>query len=211
MPMPPASRRHRRARRLHGLLLLPCLLLPLLPVHATHAADSTSAVQQADALLSRADEAALDGVFQALHGVSRSPQDAARLCQALAGAGQSDAWLRLPGELSPLHQQALADAFANLLLSAWIGQPREFDEAAAQRSLRQAGVRAALLDADFSAATLAGPVQDPADEAFHQRRCASMRALLDALAGQPREERAAVTRLLLRDGLAVMIGTTAGN
>ncbi len=166
---------------------------------------SGSLTAQADALLRSASEDALDRLFSSVHGLSRSDADANRLCRALASPsrGSADTWLALAQEIAPEHRDALTGALAEVALSGWQGQPMAFDETAARKSLRQAGVRAALLNEGFSAAALAA--DGPSDEEADAVRCQSLRWLLDAVATQPASERAAITRLLLRDGVAALL------
>lgn len=165
---------------------------------------------QADVLLRSASERSLDDLFQSVHGLSKSPQDSARLCRALASPerGSADTWLRLAQEIAPAHRDALSGALGDIALSGWRGQPAAFNEDDARKSLRQAGVRAALLNEGFSASTLSA-VADTQDAQADALRCRSLGWLLDAVATQPRGERAAITRLLLRDGVASLLQQAA--
>lgn len=159
---------------------------------------------QADGLLRAASDSSLDSLFQSVHGVSRHPDDAAQVCRALASEqrASADTWLALAQNVSPDNRRALTSALGEIALSAWQSVPRDFDEAEARRWLRQAGVRAAMLNADFSARIWDDTPNDAEQDAL---RCQSLGWLLDAVASQPLAERAAITRLLLRDGLASVL------
>ena len=164
---------------------------------------------QVDVLLRSASDASLDALFAAVHGLAKSPDDSARVCKALSSAErtQADAWLVLAAHTGEPHRQALVNALTDVALSGWQGVPRAFDEKQARLYLRQAGVRAALLDEDFGRG-LAPSAELPAAEQ-EALRCRALGGVLDALAGQPRAERVAVTRLLLREGVSAMSRATA--
>ncbi|RMH93763.1 hypothetical protein EBB59_03700 [Lysobacter pythonis] len=167
-------------------------------------ADSRGEVAaQADGLLRAASDDSLERLFASVHALSRHPDDAARVCRALASVSRAsaDTWLRLARTLSDDNRRALASALGEVAMSGWQSAPRPFDEPRARQWLRQAGVRAAMLNDGFVAG-LSGAEGDTGQEAL---RCRSLGWLLDALATQPREARAAVTRLLLRDGLASVL------
>lgn len=198
-----------------AMLLTTAIAFSLAPRTAT-AQDRAQLAVQADALLRSASEDALDGLFVAVHGLSRSPTDAPQVCRALASAarGSTDTWLALAQGLSSDGRDALTGALTDVALPAFSGQPMPFDEAAAKRQLKQAGVRASLLHDGFSAAALGAADSTGAGDtdaaAGHQAlRCQSLGWLLDAVAGQPRAERAAITRLLLREGLASTLASAS--
>lgn len=177
---------------------------------ASHAQPQDALGSEADAMLRSASIKSLDGLFQAVHAVSTSPADAEKVCAALASPdrGSAQAWLGLAQALSADHRDRLTRALGEIALSAWQGQPAPFDESAARTSLRQAGVRAALLHDGFSASAL-GSQGDKADVDIQAQRCRSLGWLLDAVASRPQAERAAITRLMLRDGLASVLQTSA--
>lgn len=167
---------------------------------------------QADSLLRSASNDALDSLFQSVHAVSRSPDDAGKVCRALASSerGSADTWLALAQDLSSDNRDRLTGALGEVALSGWQGSPAPFDEKAARTSLRQAGVRAAMLNDGFSASALSVDGSADGNEAeMEALRCRSLGWLLDAVAGQPLDERAAITRLLLRDGLASVLQKSA--
>lgn len=166
----------------------------------------------ADTLLRSASPDALDRLFKSVHAISASPNDSAMMCRALASAdrGNADTWLALAQGLSDDNRDRLTTALGEVALSGWQGRPSPFDEQAARTSLRQAGVRAAMLNDGFSASALNadGNVETPEAE-MEAMRCRSLGWLLDAVASQPLDERAAITRLLLRDGLASVLKKSA--
>ena len=146
-------------------------------------------------LLRRAPDPAIDRLFQAVHAAATSPDAAPAACELFdPAADRSLAGLNaLAARLGPGHHERLATAIANVFVEAMRAPPQPFDEAAARQALKAAGVRAALRNDGFGAG-LAG------DD--HPARCRSLGWLLDALQPQPLAERAAVTRLLLGEGLA---------
>lgn len=166
---------------------------------------------QANTLLRGVSNDALDSLFQSVHAISTSSYDATQVCHALASPqrGSADTWLALAQDLSSDNRNRLTDALGQIVLSGWQGRPDPFDENAARTSLRQAGVRAAMLNAGFSASAFDMGNTHTASEAQKEAlRCRSLGWLLDAVASQPLEERAAITRLLLRDGLASWLQTS---
>ncbi|HEX2596427.1 MAG TPA: hypothetical protein VHL61_08210, partial [Luteimonas sp.] len=72
-----------------------------------------------------------------------------------------------------------------------------FDAAQAKQALKASGATAAILHDGF----LAGLNASGSDPASRQSRCRSLRWLLDAMQSRPLAERAAMTRLLLEQGL----------
>jgi len=190
-----------------AVLLITAMCVATAPMPAAAQSQDTL-VAQTDALLRSASVESLDGLFQSVHAVSTSPEDAATICRALASPARSsgDTFLQLAQELTPANRDRLTGAIGDVALSAWLGQPAAFDEKAARLSLRQAGVRAAILNEGFSASAL-GAIDAHAerDAEVEALRCRSVGWLLDAVAGQPLEERAAITRLMLRDGLASLL------
>ncbi len=154
-------------------------------------------------LLQRAPDPAVDGLFQAVHASAQDPADAGVMCalfdpaadRSLDGLNATAARL---GEASRLR---FADAAVNVFLAAAQSPPQPFDRSQATQWLKAAGVRASLLHDGFVAGLNGGD---------HAARCDSVAALLDVLAGRPVAERAAVTRLLLGEGLAYMAGDGAG-
>jgi hypothetical protein len=156
--------------------------------------DPTVLIADGRELLRRAPDSQLDGLFQALHGASRDPDDAAALCALFAPdadrslTGLNDAATRL----TPEARERFALAVADVLVAATQNPPQAYDEAGARQALKSAGATAAFLHEDF----LPGMSADDAPT-----RCRSLGFLMDGLAQRPVVERAAVTRMLLLEGL----------
>lgn len=145
-------------------------------------------------LVMQAPDASVDGLFQAVHASSRSPQDSRVLCELFdPGAERSlEGYQRVASQLSESGRVRFADAVTNFFLAAAQSPRQPYDAAGAQQALKAAGVRAAILNDDF----LAGLNGNE-----HASRCRSVGWLLDALQAQPVAERASVMRLLLSQGL----------
>ena len=187
------------------LLLIACLgLVAIGPVRAAppepaSLADAWGfdpAVLVADGmeLLSRAPDSAVDGMFQAVRAAAGTPGEADALCALFeADADRSLAGMNAAAtRLDPESRERVALAVAEVLVEATRNPPQPFDAAAARQSLKSAGATAAILDADFL----------PGLQGGGDARCRSFGVLLDVLHERPLGERAAVTRLLLREGLA---------
>ena len=146
-------------------------------------------------VLSRAPDAQIDGLFQALHGSMRQPGEADAICSLFDEQadrsidGLNGVAMRL-GEAS---RQRFVDAIAAVLIAGLQGQPQPFDRGAAAQALKSNGARAAMLHDGFSAGL--------ADGASRDARCRSLGQMLDVLAQRPLGERAMVTRLLLEQGV----------
>ena len=156
--------------------------------------DPAVLVSSGQDLLSRAPDATVDGLFQALHATAKRPEESQALCalfdpQADRGLDGLNALTSQLGEESRVR---LADAVTQFVVAAAQNPPQPYDAAAARQALKAAGVRAALLDDGFVAGLNGND---------HPARCRSIGLLLDALQAQPVGERAAVTRLMLAEGL----------
>lgn len=146
------------------------------------------------ALLHRAPDREIDGLFQAMHAAMQSPTDADVLCalldpqadRSLAGINATAA------QLSEASQVRFAGALTEMLIAAAQQPPRTFDAEAARQALRSAGVVATMLNDGFV---------EGLDGDDRNARCRSMNMLLDAVQTRPLPERAAITRLLLDEGL----------
>ena len=159
-------------------------------------------------LLRRAPDAAVDGLFQAVHGASGVPGDAEVLCALF----EPDADRSLEGlnaaaaRLSPASQDRLLLATADVLLAASQSPPRSFDADAARQALKSNLARAAILHDGFAAGLVAGGT----DAASREARCRALGWMLETLQARPLAERAQVTRLLLDEGLQRMAMPAAG-
>ena len=156
-------------------------------------------------LLQRAPDREIDQLFQAVHAAAQVPAEADALCglfdpQADRGLSGLNA---VASQLGPDSQARFANAVANVLVGAMQSPPQRHD-AAARQSLKASGVTAALLHDGF----VAGLNADGNASDARSARCQSLRWLLDAMQARPTAERAAMTRLLLDEGLA-RIGTGA--
>ena len=151
-------------------------------------------------LLRRAPNAEIDGLFQALHAATQSEREAPAVCTLF----ESDADRSLEGlnaaaaRLGPASRERFGNAIGNVLVAAVQSPPQAFDAALARQSLKAAGVTAAILHDGF----ITGLDTSASDPGSRAARCQSLRWLLDAMQSRPQGERAAMTRLLLDEGLA---------
>lgn len=153
-------------------------------------------------LLQRAPDREIDQLFQAVHAAAQTPAEAEALCglfdpQADRSLGGLNA---VASQLGADSQTRFANAVANVLVSAMQSPPQRHDAAAARQSLKAAGVTAAILHDGF----VAGLNADGNAPDARSARCQSLRWLLDAMQARPVAERAAMTRLLLDEGLTRM-------
>ncbi len=155
----------------------------------------------ASQLLERTPDAAVDTLFQAVHQSLQDPREAQVLCAAFEPDGDRslDGLGRVAGSLGEVSRQRFANAVVLVLVSSAQGVPQAWDPAFARQSLKAAAVRAAILNDGFTAALNGNDAR---------ARCRAVGQLTAALEGQPQSERAAVTRLLLLEGMA-MLGDTA--
>lgn len=146
-------------------------------------------------VLVRTPDAQIDGLFHALHGSMRQPQEAEAICGLFdADADRGiDALNEVATRLSGASRQRFVDSIANVVVAGLQGQPQAYDRAAAAQALKSNGARAAILHDGFSAGLSEGASRDT--------RCRSLGQMLDVLADRPQPERAMVTRLLLEQGL----------
>ena len=176
---------------------LPAAAAPPEPVPALEALGFDPAVLVADGmeLLRRAPDGAVDGLFQAVHAAAGTPGEAGALCALF----EPDADRSLTGmnaaatQLDEASRERFALAVADVLVAATRNPPQPFDAEQARQSLKKAGATAAILHEDF----LPGLDAEAGDA-----RCRSFGMLLDVLGERPLGERAAVTRLLLHEGLS---------
>ena len=153
-------------------------------------------------LLARTPDRQIDGLFQAVHATAQADAEA----QALCALFEPDADRSLSGlnafasRLAPASRDRFANAVADALVAAMQSSPQPFDAAAAKQSLKAAGATAAILHEGFVAGISASGV----DADSRTLRCRSLRWLLDAMQARPPRERAAMTRLLLDEGLTRM-------
>lgn len=150
-------------------------------------------------LLRQVPAAQMDGLFQAVHAAAQDERQAQPLCDLF----DPDADRSLQGlnaaasKLDPDNRQRFASAVADALVAAMQSPAQPFDAAQAKQALKASGATAAILHDGF----LAGLNASGSDLASRQSRCRSLRWLLDAMQSRPQAERAAMTRLLLEQGL----------
>jgi hypothetical protein len=156
-------------------------------------------------LLRQVPDAEMDGLFQAVHDAAQDDRQAQLLC----GLFDPDADRSLQGlgavasKLDPASRQRFASAIAAALVAAMQSPQQPFDAARAGQSLKAAATTAAILHDGF----VAGINTSGADAASRRSRSRSVRWLLDAMQSRPQVERAAMTRLLLEQGLARLAPT----
>ena len=156
--------------------------------------DPAALVSSGQDLLSRAPDATVDGLFQALHATARRPEESQALCALFDPRADRglDGLNTLTSQLGEESRVRFADAVTQFVVAAAQNPPQPYDAAAARHALKVAGVRAALLDDGFVSGL---------NGSDHPARCRSIGLLLDALQTRPASERAAVTRLMLAEGL----------
>ncbi|QDH71496.1 hypothetical protein [Marilutibacter alkalisoli] len=148
-------------------------------------------------LLQRAPDPAVDALFQAVHRSLQDENESRALCGLFEPGGDRslDGLNRAALSLGDASRQRLANAVLLVLMSSAQGKPQPYDAEAAGQALKAAAVRATFLNDGFTAA-LNGNDADA--------RCRAVAQLTTALEGQPQAERAAVTRLLLSQGLTML-------
>jgi hypothetical protein len=187
------------------MMLVPALLLaaPIpLPAQDTGAwsFDPDALLATGSDLLRQVPAAQMDGLFQAVHAAAQDDSQA----QVLCGLFDDDADRSLQGlgavasKLDPSSRQRFAAVVADALVAAMHSPAQPFDAAQAGQSLKAAGATAAILHDGF----LAGLNASGKDATSRHSRCRSVRWLLDAMQSRPPTERAAMTRLLLEQGLS---------
>ncbi len=189
-------------------LLLACLLALALP-DAAHARqddgwtfDPTELLARSDAVIERAPDASLDYLFQAVVESARRPAELQAMCAAFEPDSQRDlaALNRIALRFPQASQRRFQRATERMLAASEAAPRQPYNAALAQRALRQAAVQAAMLYDGFVAA-INGIEQGRGDPATRTARCRALRQLLDTVSMRPLNERAMITRLLMREGL----------
>lgn len=150
-------------------------------------------------IVRRAPDRDVDTFFQAVHAVSQTPDEASAMC-ALFDPDADRSLIGLNAAMSrfgPASRERFANALANMLVAASQHQPQPYDAAVAKQALKAAGVSAAIVNDGF----VAGLNAEGNSAMSREARCRSLRWLLDAAQQRPLAERAAMTRLLLSEGL----------
>jgi hypothetical protein len=191
--------------RCTAVLLIVSMLLLTAPLRASAQdtdwnLDPGALLASGNDLLRQVPDAEMDGLFQAVHDAAQDDRQAQLLC----GLFDPDADRSLQGlgavasKLDPASRQRFASAIAAALVAAMQSPQQPFDAARAGQSLKAAATTAAILHDGF----VAGLNTSGADSTSRRSRCRSVRWLLDAMQSRPQAERAAMTRLLLEQGLA---------
>jgi len=152
-----------------------------------------------DDLLQRVPAREIDALLQAVHSAARNDAEAPAICAAFDPHGDRslDGLGALAAQLGPASRERLTTTVANMLLAALQSPPQAYEPAAAQQALKAAAVTAAILHDGFASGMSASG--DSIDA--RAQRCRSLRWLLDAMQSRPLDERVAMTRLLLAQGL----------
>jgi hypothetical protein len=196
--------------RCTAVLLIVSMLLLTAPLRASAQdtdwnLDPGALLASGNDLLRQVPDAEMDGLFQAVHDAAQDDRQAQLLC----GLFDPDADRSLQGlgavasKLDPASRQRFASAIAAALVAAMQSPQQPFDAARAGQSLKAAATTAAILHDGF----VAGINTSGADAPSREARCRSVRWLLDAMQSRPQAERAAMTRLLLEQGLARLAPT----
>ena len=196
--------------RCTAVLLIVSMLLLTAPLRASAQdtdwnLDPGALLASGNDLLRQVPDAEMDGLFQAVHDAAQDDRQAQLLC----GLFDPDADRSLQGlgavasKLDPASRQRFASAIAAALVAAMQSPQQPFDAARAGQSLMAAATTAAILHDGF----VAGLNTSGADSTSRRSRCRSVRWLLDAMQSRPQAERAAMTRLLLEQGLTRLAPT----
>ena len=160
-------------------------------------------VSGSEDLLLRAPDASIDALFQAVHGAAQNPNEAAAMCRLFDPQAERSlqALNEVASQLGERSRDRFANAAAEVLIGGMQSPLQPYDPAAARQSLKAAGVTAAILHDGF----VRGLNSEGSDAQSRELRCRSLGWLLDAIQTRPQSERAAMTRLLLGEGLARVV------
>ncbi len=159
-----------------------------------------SVLSSGQQLLQHTPQREMDGLFQAVHAAARDDDQAQVLCDLFEPdadrslSGLNTAAARLGGD----NRQRFATAVANALLASLQAPAQPDDSALAQQGIKSAAVTGAMLHDGFAA----GFATEGDSAESRQMRCQSLRWLLDAMQTRPLAERAAITRMLLQQGIS---------
>ena len=182
------------------------MLLACLPSAGGAAARGTSwtfdpqeLMARSEAVIVRTPDATLDRLFQAVAEAARQPRELRAMCALFNPSARRDlgALNQAALRFSDASQRNFQNATNAVLLASRNAPAQPYDAQLAQRALRQAAVASAMLYDGFVAA-----INSPeTDAASQQARCRALRQLLDTVSMRPLNERAMITRLLMREGL----------
>ena len=192
-----------RPRRLPLLLcfaLAPaCAGAPASPRAAGWTFDPQELMARSEAVIVRTPDATLDHLFQAVAGAARQPRELQAMCAVFDPRARRDlgALNQIALRFGSDSQRSFQRATDAVLRASRDAPAQPYDARIAQRALRQAAVASAMLYDGFVAA-----INSPhSDAASQQARCRALRQLLDTVSMRPLNERAMITRLLMREGL----------
>ena len=204
-PVLPRSRR-RRLRVLCAVLVAGACALPVAQAQ-DYAIDLSqldpALVMSAGAdVIRRAPDESIDRLFQAVHVSSRSDAESRVLCSLFEPDADRDvaAFQRAVDRLQPASRERFATAFTEIALLGMQAPPQAFDAGFAQKVVQQSAIAAAMLHDGFMAA-ISSNATDPASRGA---RCTAFRQVIGVLRDKPLLERAAATRWLLQEGLALV-------
>ncbi len=182
-------------------LLLACLL-PAAAGAATREPwtfDPQELLARSEAVIVRTPDATLDRLFQAVAQAARKPEELQAMCALFDPAARRDlaAINRVALGFSADSQRGFQQATDAVLQASRASPPQPYDAQLAQQALRRAAIATAMLYDGFVAA-IDSQASDPASQ---RARCRALRQLLDTVSMRPLDERAMITRLLMREGL----------
>ena len=193
-----------RLRAFAFALLVTCAM-PLASAAGRNAApaqwtfDPQELMARSEAVIVRTPDATLDRLFQAVAEAARQPRELRAMCALFNPSARRDlgALNQAALRFSDASQRNFQNATDAVLLASRNAPAQPYDAQLAQRALRQAAVASAMLYDGFVAA-----INSPeTDAASQQARCRALRQLLDTVSMRPLNERAMITRLLMREGL----------
>lgn len=156
-------------------------------------------LSRSEQIMRNAPDPAIDQLFQAVWHAAQQPAEMQTMCGFFAPNARRDlaAINRAALGFSTDSQHRFQQATDNLLRISKHAPPQPYDEALAIYALKQAAVTAAMLHDGFVAG-----INTPGIDADSRReRCRSLRLLLGTVSMRPQNERAMITRLLMREGM----------
>lgn len=154
---------------------------------------------RSDTVMRKAPDPAIEQLFQAVRHAAGKPDELALMCAFFDPGSRHDlaAVNQAALQFSPDSQRRFQRATDRLLQVREQAPDQPYDDALARQSLRQAAVAAGMLFEGF----VAGIQSEGRDAASRQARCRALNQLLGTVSMRPMNERAMITRLLMREGL----------
>lgn len=154
---------------------------------------------RSDTVMRKAPDPAIEQLFQAVRHAAGKPDELALMCAFFDPGSRHDlvAVNQAALRFSPDSQRRFQRATDRLLQVRDQTPDQPYDDALARQSLRQAAVAAGMLFEGF----VAGIQAEGRDAASRQARCRALNQLLGTVSMRPMNERAMITRLLMREGL----------